>query len=310
MLTQDAKMKAAADERALLTARVIPKMTLSTGSNPLTRPLAPVATTSARERAEARFQVHGKAVVTGGAGGLGLISAQALLEHGLSALCIMDLPGTLETSHKQIEDLKDMFPSVVITGIPVDVTSTESIQAAFEHADNTMGGIDVLCCFVGITGTQPSLSVTPDQFNRVMDVNLNGSFFCAQAAAKIMESSGKGGCIVFTASISAHLINFPQPQAAYNASKAGVIHMTRSLAAEWAVHGIRVNSISPGYMDTILNAGDNLADLRKIWNSRCPMGRMGDPEELTGAVVLLCSQRAGRYITGADILVDGGTLTL
>ncbi|KAJ5781873.1 uncharacterized protein N7518_010356 [Penicillium psychrosexuale] len=298
------------DQRASLISRVLPRMTMSEGSSPLTRPLAPVPFTDGRSRAEARFQVQGKAIFTGGAGGLGLVSAQALLEHGLSSLCIMDLPSTLETSSEQIQSLASKFPSANITKIPLDVTSMESIEAAFEQANKTMEGIDILCCFAGIPGCQPSLSVTPDQFNRVIDVNLTGSFFCAQAAAKRMESSGKGGCILFTASISAHLTNFPQPQAAYNASKAGVAHMTRSLAAEWAVHGIRVNSISPGYMDTILNAGDSLADVRKIWDSRCPMGRMGDPEEITGAAVLLCSHRAGRYITGADIAVDGGTLAL
>ncbi|KAJ5779781.1 Short-chain dehydrogenase/reductase SDR [Penicillium paradoxum] len=298
------------DERASLTSRVIPIMTLSQGTSPLTRPFPPVSLAPARVRAEARFRVNGTAIVTGGAGALGLISAQALLEHGLSALCIMDLPMTLKASDQQIQSLVSEFPSASITKIPLDVTAMESIEAAFEQANKTMGGIDILCCFAGIPGCQPSLTVTLDQFTKVMDVNLNGSFFCAQAAAKRMEASKKGGCILFTASISAHCTNFPQPQAAYNASKAGVAHLTRNLAAEWAVHGIRVNSISPGYMDTILNAGDGLADVRKVWDSRCPMGRMGDPEETTGAVVMLCSQRAGRYITGADIVIDGGTLTL
>ncbi|CAG8025335.1 unnamed protein product [Penicillium salamii] len=310
MTAQSTSTGASEDQRASLTSRVIPVMTLSEGTSQLTRPLPTVPFTSARERAEARFQVLGKGVVTGGAGVLGLISAQALLEHGLSSLCIMDLSQTLETSKPQIESLAAKFPSVTVTRIPLDVTSTESIQSAFDEADRTMGGIDVLCCFAGIPGCQPSLTVTPGQWNKVMDVNLNGSFFCAQAAAKVMEASGRGGSILLTASMSAHYTNFPQPQAAYNASKAGIAHLTRNLAAEWAVHGIRVNSISPGYMDTILNAGDGLADIRKIWDARCPMGRMGDPEEITGAVVLLCSQRAGRYITGADIIVDGGTLTL
>ncbi|CAG7992864.1 unnamed protein product [Penicillium salamii] len=310
MTAQDTSTGASEDQRASLTSRVIPVMTLSKGTSPLTRPLPTVPFTSARERAEARFQVLGKGVVTGGAGVLGLISAQALLEHGLSSLCIMDLPQTLETSKPQIESLAAKFPSVTVTRIPLDVTSMESIQSAFDEADRTMGGIDVLCCFAGVPGCQPSLTVTPGQWNKVMDVNLNGSFFCAQAAAKVMEASDSGGSILLTASMSAHYTNFPQPQAAYNASKAGIAHLTRNLAAEWAVHGIRVNSISPGYMDTILNAGDGLADIRKIWDARCPMGRMGDPEEITGAVVLLCSQRAGRYITGADIIVDGGTLTL
>jgi sorbose reductase len=121
-----------------------------------------------------------------------------------------------------------------------------------------------------------------------------------------MIQDKRGGSILFTASISGHATNYPQPQVAYNASKAATISMTKNLAAEWAIHGIRVNCISPGYMDTILNAGDNLAPIRDLWASRCPMGRMGDPEEVTGPVVMLCSKRAGRYITGADILVDGG----
>ena len=113
-----------------------------------------------------------------------------------------------------------------------------------------------------------------------------------------------GGSIVFTASISAHSVNFPQPQVSYNVSKGALLQLKNSLAAEWAQYGIRVNSISPGYMDTILNHGSGLEEARRVWGSRNPMGRMGDPAELTGAVVLLCS-RAGRYINGADIIVDG-----
>ena len=120
-----------------------------------------------------------------------------------------------------------------------------------------------------------------------------------------MIAAGNGGNIVFVASISAHRINYPQPQAAYNASKAAVISIKSSLAAEWATHGIRVNTISPGYMDTILNEGEGLNDARRTWVERNPMGRMGQPEELTGPLVLLCSG-AGSYITGADLLVDGG----
>lgn len=119
-----------------------------------------------------------------------------------------------------------------------------------------------------------------------------------------MIAQGEGGSIVLIASISAHRVNFPQPQVAYNASKGALLQLSKSLAAEWASYGIRVNSISPGYMDTILNSGDGLEDARNIWAARNPMGRMGDPEELAGVVVLLCS-RAGKYINGADIIVDG-----
>ncbi|KAG8216735.1 hypothetical protein J3R82DRAFT_6948 [Butyriboletus roseoflavus] len=119
-----------------------------------------------------------------------------------------------------------------------------------------------------------------------------------------MVKQQTGGSIVFTASISAHSVNFPQPQVSYNVSKGALLQLKNSLAAEWARYGIRVNSISPGYMDTILNHGSGLEKARREWASRNPMGRMGDPAELTGAVVLLCS-RAGRYINGADIIIDG-----
>lgn len=119
-----------------------------------------------------------------------------------------------------------------------------------------------------------------------------------------MIKRGSGGSIVFIASVSGHIINFPQPQAAYNTAKAAVMHMTRCFAAEWATHGIRVNSISPGYMDTVLNEGEALEAARELWKARTPMGRMGRPDELDGVALLLCSE-AGSYITGSDIKVDG-----
>jgi sorbose reductase len=119
-----------------------------------------------------------------------------------------------------------------------------------------------------------------------------------------MIKQSTGGSIVFTCSISAHRVNYPQPQVAYNVSKGALLQLKSSLAAEWAQYGIRVNSISPGYMDTILNAGEGLEAPRKMWAERNPMGRMGNPSELAGVIVLLCSH-AGRYVNGADIVVDG-----
>ena len=119
-----------------------------------------------------------------------------------------------------------------------------------------------------------------------------------------MISHDRGGSIVLTASMSGYIVNFPQPHSAYGVSKAGVHHLTRSLAAEWVSHKIRVNSISPGCMNTRLSAGEELVEPRKLWLDRIPMGRLGDPEELTGAIILLCSD-AGRYITGTDIKIDG-----
>jgi sorbose reductase len=296
------------DERAALTSREIPQMTLSTASNPLTAPLPAVASTNASERAATRFAVEGNAVLTGGAGTLALASARALLEHGASSVCLLDLPSTLASSDADIADLKSMFPGKSIHIIPVDVTSSAAVSKAFETAASLVSSIDILCCFAGIVDCVPSISASSDKFSKVINVNLNGSFICAQAAAKHMIASKKGGSILFTASMSAHTTNYPQPQAAYNVSKAGVSHLTKNLAAEWAIHGIRVNCIAPGYMDTVLNAGDSLQPVRDIWASRCPMGRMGDVEEITGPVVLLCSKRAGRYMTGSEIVIDGGAL--
>jgi len=120
-----------------------------------------------------------------------------------------------------------------------------------------------------------------------------------------MRDAGNGGSIVLVASISAHRVNFPQPQVAYNVSKSALLHMARCLAAEWAGFGIRVNTLSPGYMDTVLNEGDGLVKARAVWTGRNPMGRMGQPQELTGPLVLLCSRFAGGYVTGADFVVDG-----
>lgn len=120
-----------------------------------------------------------------------------------------------------------------------------------------------------------------------------------------MISSGRGGKIVLISSISGHRVNYPQPQIAYNVSKSAVLHMRDSLAAEWTRYGIRVNTISPGYMDTALNEGEDLAPWRAIWADRNPMRRMGSPQEMTGPVVFLCSDIGGSYVNGTDLVVDG-----
>jgi sorbose reductase len=301
-----------ADARESLTTRTIPTMTLSRASNPLTAPLPPLpASLSASERALARFAVTGNAVITGGAGTLALASARALLEHGLSGLALLDLSSTLKSSANAIEELKRDFPGARVQTVVVNVTDERQVADSMKAAHAGFGGtegIDILCCFAGVVGCVPSLDASAAEWRRVVDVNQTGSFLCAQAAARYMISNTAGSSILFISSISGHSVNYPQPQAAYNVSKAGVKHLTRCLAAEWAVHGIRVNCISPGYMDTVLNAGESLGPVRNVWASRCPMGRMGDVEELTGAVVMLCSRRAGRYITGADIVVDGGAV--
>ncbi|ETN39056.1 uncharacterized protein HMPREF1541_05278 [Cyphellophora europaea CBS 101466] len=296
------------DERASLTSRVIPQMTLSTASNPLTKPLAPISVTSPADRALARFAIAGSCILTGGAGTLALAAARALLEHGASGVALLDLAATLKSSAASITQLRADFSGRVVTTHECNVTDASSVDAAFAAVAEAHKHVSTLCCFAGIVGCVPSIEAPASQFKNVVDVNLSGSFLCAQAAARLFAQSGTGGSIVFTASISAHSTNFPQPQVAYNVSKAGVSHMTRNLAAEWAGIGVRVNCVSPGYLDTVLNAGESLQEVRDVWASRCPMGRMGDVEEVVGAVVLLCSPRAGRYMTGSETVVDGGAL--
>jgi len=201
------------------------------------------------------------------------------------------------------------FPNVRVFGIGVDVTDAEAISEAVQTVVKTLGSIDHLSCFAGIVGCHHAMEMTDVQWRKTLDVNTTGSFLCARAVAKqIAAQKTGGGSITLTASISGHRVNFPQPQVAYNVSKAAVIALKSSLAAEWAVHGIRVNSISPGYMDTILNAGEgSIKEARDSWASRNPMGRMGAVGELDGMVVLLAS-RAGSYINGADMVVDGGAV--
>ncbi|KAL4798597.1 hypothetical protein BDV19DRAFT_396512 [Aspergillus venezuelensis] len=288
-------------DREALASRQVPSMTLSDGTA-TSQTAAPPQ--DAPTSAEKRFSVTGNAVVTGGAGTLGLTACNALLEHGLSGLLILDMNPA--TSEPEINKLRSKFPGAKIITAKCDITDETAVDGAFTEAKNTLGSIDVLCCFAGIVGCIDALHMPPSQFRKVLDVNTVGAFICAQAAAKRMVEQGTGGSITFIASISAHRVNFPQPQSAYNVSKTALLMLKSSLAAEWARYGIRTNTISPGYMDTILNEGDGLEDHRRIWGERNPFGRMGVPSELTGAVVLLASKEAGGYINGADIVVDGG----
>lgn len=279
-------------------------MLLSNGTSAsMTPPPNVQVATDPAAGAKERFTVRGNAVVTGGAGTLGLAACDALLEHGLSGLMIFDVNPA--NSEKEIDALKKKFPEAKIGALKVDVTEETSVSAAMDETVETLGSVDALVCFVGVVGCVDTLEMPVAQWRRIIDINTTGSFICAQAAARQMVKQGTPGSITFTASISAHRVNFPQPQAAYNVSKAALLTLKNCLAAEWARYGIRTNSISPGYMDTILNEGDGIAEHRKIWAERNPSGRMGSPSELTGVVVLLAST-SGTYINGADIVVDGG----
>lgn len=303
LASAQAQAPSADSARADLSKRSIPHMVLSTGeASSLT---APPSFNYGTARAEGRFRVKGNAIVTGGTGTLGFAACNALLEHGLNGLVMFDVNATQDSEH--LLQLKERFPERHIACFHVDVTNEVAVQVAVHAAAELLGSIDHLLCFSGIVGCVDALDIAAAHWRRIIDVNTTGSFLCAQACARKMKAQGSGGSIVFTASISAHRVNYPQPQAAYNVSKAALITLKNCLAAEWARYGIRTNSVSPGYMDTILNEGPGIAEARNVWAARNPTGRMGVPDELTGAVVML-SAASSTYINGTDIVVDGGAI--
>ncbi|OAQ62165.1 oxidoreductase, short chain dehydrogenase/reductase family [Pochonia chlamydosporia 170] len=289
-------------EREALTKRTIPFMTLAQGDDAKYTINTPTNNLT-RDSAAGRFSISGNAIITGGTGAIGLKTARALLQHGLSGLMLFDL--NISASKDSIQALQSEFPDTKIEALPVDVTDENQVSTSVAETVTRLGSVDILICFAGIVGCEHALDMPASQFRKIIDVNTTGTFLCAQAAARQMVKQGTGGRIVLTASISAHRVNYPQPQVAYNVSKAAVVMLKSSLAAEWARYGITVNSVSPGYMDTVLNEGDGLADARRSWCERNPFGRMGLPEEVAGVVVMLVS-RAGSYMNGADIICDGG----
>ncbi|KAF9557639.1 NAD(P)-binding protein [Agrocybe pediades] len=276
---------------------------LSTADNPLTSAL-PQSSKPPRERAIERFSISGNAIVTGGAGDLGLEAARAMLEHGAQGLCLFDIATRFEASRSAIQGLRNEFPSSKITEEIVDVTKEDEVDRAVDRVAQQLGGVHVLLCFAGIARGGKAVEMSVDTWKNVQDTNTMGSWLCARSVARHMIGQKSGGSVVFAASIAAHKVLFPLPQTAYGVSKAGLISLTQSLAAEWAQHGIRVNSISPGFMDTVMTKGEGPMVGRKVWEERNPMGRMGSPTEVMGPVVMLCSP-AGRYITGVDLLIDG-----
>ena len=150
---------------------------------------------------------------------------------------------------------------------------------------------------------RPVEEMPEEDWDRILDTNMKGVFLCSQEAARLMIPQ-KSGCIINIGSISARTVNVPQKQAVYNTSKAGVVMLTQAMAVEWALFGIRVNSISPGYMKTEMTLS-SMSKLFPVWESLTPLGRLGEPEELRGALIYLASD-ASSYMIGHDLVVDGG----
>ncbi|HEY1293921.1 MAG TPA: glucose 1-dehydrogenase [Chloroflexota bacterium] len=244
------------------------------------------------------------AFVTGGSGGLGAAIATALADQG-AAVAVADLP----SRSAQVSALVDRLQSnrhAHAAGIELDVRHPSSIRAAVEQTVAQLGGLDIGVCNAGLNVRKPSLEVTEDDWDTVLDVNLRGVFFSAQAVAAHLVQQGRGGKIVLIASIMG-LVGSPFGHAApYCASKAGVVNLARTLAVEWASNNITVNAVAPTYAPTPLTEAlfSDESRLQAVLD-RTPMARLAPPESIADAVAFLASARAD-MITGVTLPVDGG----
>lgn len=248
-----------------------------------------------------KMRLDGKKIfVTGGARGIGKSVATAFAEAGAD-LAIVDID--MEEAKRTAAELESNI-GVQAIAIKADVTKQADVDAMIDQVLDAYGRLDVAFCNAGICLNVPAEEMTYEQWRKVIDINLSGVFLTAQAAGKVMLKQG-GGSIINTASMSGHIVNVPQPQSSYNASKAGVIQLTKSLAVEWATRNVRVNCISPGYIGTelTLNSPD-LQPLIKQWNEMAPLKRMGKPEELQSICVYLAGDTSS-FTTGSDFVVDG-----
>ncbi|RDW69973.1 hypothetical protein BP5796_08370 [Coleophoma crateriformis] len=260
------------------------------------------------------FSLAGKvAVITGGARGLGLAMSQALVMSGAD-LAIVDL--NKDEAVHQAQEIAKIFAqrypnerTPKITAHYADVSSKSDVEASLTEILGEHKEINNLITCAGFCENCPAEDFPAERMRRMLGVNVEGTYFYSTAVAKHMFERKIPGTMVFIGSISGSIVNVPQPQALYNASKAAVRHLAASLAVEWADRGIRINCLSPGYMLTeIALKAKILVDnpgLKAEWEGKIPQGHMGAPEELMGAVTFLSSD-ASRYITGQEIKVDGG----
>lgn len=246
------------------------------------------------------FSLKGKvALVTGAGRGIGQVIARDLARAGAD-IAIFSRSGAAD-SVKLIEGEGGKALDII-----ADCTKEDQVKAGIQKIIEVYGRLDVVVNNAGVCYHKDIFEASVEEFRQVLDINLTGEYIVAREAARVMIDRKIAGSVINIASMSAYIANVPQKQVAYNASKAGVIHMTRSLAVELVETGIRFNSISPGYVATPMSIDPNFVEpeLLAAWEPLFPMHRMAKPEELCGAIIWLASD-ASQYANGTDILIDG-----
>lgn len=256
------------------------------------------------------FDLSGKAaLITGGASGIGYAIAEALLKHGASVLVGSRTKAKVEAAARELaratetDEADTAAPRV--DSVTLDVTDPDSIDAAVDHTVKLFGSLDILVNSAGVMCKKPTAELTADEFNALYNTHVTGSLRCAQAVRELMQEQ-HAGCIINLASISS-FVDLVQVTA-YAAAKNAVLGLTRSLANEWAKHGIRTNAIAPGFVPTDINRKmiEGTDRGRRILE-HTPMGRFGQASEIGGAAVFLASPAAS-FVNGHVLVVDGGYL--
>ena len=241
------------------------------------------------------------AIVTGAGQGIGAACAQALGEAGATVVIAEIVPERVEASLAVLKKA-----GIAAHGLTLDVTNSADVDAAAAAIVKTHGRADILVNNAGVAKSDVRAEdVTDEHWRFHMDINVDGLFWCCRAFGRQMLEQGKGS-IVNIGSMSGFIVNKPQAQSYYNASKAAVHHLTKSLAAEWGARGVRVNAVAPTYIETPLNAfvKSNPA-MYDAWIGGTPMGRLGKVEEIASVVLFLASDAAS-LMTGSIVLADGG----
>jgi len=246
-----------------------------------------------------RFDLEGKvALVTGASSGLGAHFARTLASAGASVAIAARRAERLAILQAELEASGGKAAAVSL-----DVQSSEAVRTAFDAVEAALGALDIVVNNAGISIVKPALTMPEEDWDAVVDTNLRGAWLVAQTAGQRWVAAKQPGSIVNIASILG--LRTIGQVAPYNASKAGLIHLTRALAMEWARYDIRVNAICPGYIETEMNSDFWKTDGGKRLIERIPQRRIGKPEHLDGALLLLASE-AGAFMTGSVITVDGG----